>query len=155
MYALFHLGLLLLLSTALQAQTVTLDELRPLAGDWQGSLIYLDYSSNKEVSIPVNLNVEVKGDKKLVMNYIYPNEPQANSKTVLRIGGNNLNGRLIVGKSLENNYLVVLTEGSGRDDGQPAKFNFTYTISSNFFSIRKDVEVEGERFMRNRYEFYR
>ena len=155
MIKLCHLGLMGILCISMQAQSITMKELTPLAGQWQGTLTYLDYTSNKEVSIPVNLAVEVKGSKRLILNYTYPNEPQANSRSVIRVGGNNLNGRSIVGKSNEDNYLVVLTEGSGKDNGKPAKFTFTYTISPNFFAIRKDAEVDGDSFMRNRYEFSR
>ncbi len=140
---------------ALNAQTVSMKELIPLVGDWQGTLTYLDYSSNKEVSIPVNLLVVKKNNKALKFNYLYPKEPNANSKSTIKVGGNTLNGRIIVGKCLDSGYLMLITEDSGRDNGKPAKITFTYTISPYFFSIRKDVEVEGERFMRNRYEFSR
>ncbi|HEY0765567.1 MAG TPA: hypothetical protein VGD61_24525 [Pyrinomonadaceae bacterium] len=47
-------------SLPLTAQTpkVKPEDFRPLTGDpWMGTLVYRDYRSNKEVSIPSNLRV--------------------------------------------------------------------------------------------------
>ncbi len=147
--------ILLLIGPVLAAQQMVMKDLNPLIGEWQGTLTYLDYSSQQEVSIPVNLLVEKRNNKTLIFKYIYPKEPKANSKATIKVGGNTLNGRNIVGKSYDNNYLLVVTEGSGRDNGKMARFTFTYQISSSFFSMRKDVEIDGEQFMRNRYDFSR
>jgi len=66
---------------AAQAPRVGAEDLRRLTGaKWTGTLTYLDYRSNKEVSIRSNLTVtQAPGDDSAwVFEYEYPDEPKAN-----------------------------------------------------------------------------
>ena len=76
---------------------ITRDDLQVLTGlQWSGTLTYLDYQSNRKVSIPANLTVRPNGEDKWswVFEYSYPDEPKANSEEVVRLSkdGKTING---------------------------------------------------------------
>ncbi len=59
---------------------VSAKELNVLTGNWEGTITYLDYQTNKPFTMPANLLVEKgKKDNCLILNNIYPNEPKANN----------------------------------------------------------------------------
>ncbi len=75
-------------------------DLQRLTGaQWKGTLTYLDYRSNKKVSIPSHLTVtrSVKGKFSWVFDYQYPDEPKANSRDIVRISKD---GRVIDGENV-------------------------------------------------------
>ncbi|HEY0171983.1 MAG TPA: hypothetical protein VGB98_13255 [Pyrinomonadaceae bacterium] len=146
-----------------QAACVRPEDLRRLTGArWTGTLTYTDYSSNRRVSIPSNLNVTVRdGDStSWVFEYEYPKEPKANGRREVTLGrdGATLDGEAVVERtSLEDGTLRVVTEKRGTDNDRAALFRFTYLIGASSFSVRKEVRRDGDDrfFERNVYSWSR
>lgn len=141
--------------------TINVDELTPVAGNWIGSLSYLDYSSNKEVSIDCNLNAKVVTNKNAVnLSYVYPQEMNYNSSDLVKITqqGTHLDNSKIIEKKYDaDGVLYLVTEEKGKDDNRPATIQYVITISAQAFSIAKMVKFEGQQtfFRRNVYSWNR
>jgi len=142
---------------------VTRDDLQVLTGtEWSGTLTYLDYRSNKKVSIPANLTVRSNGEDKWswVFEYKYPDEPKANSEEIVRLSkdGKSLNGEVVLERtSLADGAVRFVTEKKGQDNNRSASFRFIYELSAKTFSIKKEVRYEDENqfFERNEYRWNR
>lgn len=138
-------------------------DLQILAGaQWNGTLTYLDYRSKKKVSIPANLTVKPNGEDKWswVFEYQYPDEPQANSREIVRLSkdGNSLNDEVVLERTnLPDGTVRFVTEKKGQDNDRSAIFRFTYSLNAKSFSIRKEVRYENETqfFERNGYDWKR
>ena len=138
-------------------------DLQILAGaQWTGTLTYLDYRSKKKVSIPANLTVKPNGEDKWswVFEYQYPDEPQANSREIVRLSkdGSSLNDEVVLERiNLPDNTVRFVTEKKGEDNNRSATFRYTYTLNAKSFSIRKEVRYENENqfFERNGYDWKR
>ncbi len=140
-------------------------ELKVLAGDWQGTLSYKDYTSNKPVSLPVQVNVsENMDDRFLVLSYTYPQEPKANSVDTIFLSANGLriNDRPIVAlRQLDSTMTLIVCERRGKDgnDNKPAVIRMSYTIGPEVFVIRKEVRFEDDPgngwIRRNEYQLSR
>lgn len=146
-----------------QTPQVSADDLRRLTGArWTGTLTYLDYRSNKPVSIPSNLKVmQTEGDAGAwVFEYEYPEEPKANGRQTLKISddGTVFDGEQVVERTgLDGGGFRLVTVKRGRDNEKDALFRFTYTLEGSTFTIKKEVRAEGaaEYFERNRYSWKR
>lgn len=146
-----------------QTPQVRAEDLRRLTGArWSGSLVYLDYGSNKEVSIRSHLTVsESPGDApSWVFEYEYPDEPKANGKKTVALGegGKVFGDETVVGRAmLEDGTLRIVTERRGKDNDKDALFRYTYLIGASSFSIKKEVRPDGaaEFFERNRFSWGR
>jgi hypothetical protein len=146
-----------------QTPRVRAEDLRRLTGArWTGALVYMDYGSNREVTIRSNLTVTpTPGDESSwVFEYEYPNEPKANDKQTVKLGkgGMVIDDETVVEKaSLDGGRLRIVTERRGKDNNRDALFRFTYLIGASSFSIRKEVRPEraAEFFERNRYDWKR
>lgn len=129
--------------------------------EWVGELTYLDYSSNQRTSIRSNLRGTATADtRSWRFEYIYSNEPQANSVCVVRLSkdGGTLNGqRAVECSKLPAGEFRVLTIGEGSDNNSKAFFRYTYTISKDRFSVLKEVRLDGTEFFfeRNTYHWAR
>lgn len=138
-------------------------DLRPLTGaQWAGTLTYLDYRSNKKVSIPSNLTVTQSTEDKraYVFEYKYPDEPKADGKEAVTIGrdGRTINDEAVVERAkLSGNVLRIVTEKKGQDNNRDATFRHTYLLGAKSFSIKKEVRYEGEAqfFERNQFSWTR
>ncbi|HET6978748.1 MAG TPA: hypothetical protein VFI24_20620 [Pyrinomonadaceae bacterium] len=137
-------------------------DLQMLTGAWSGTLTYLDYRSQKKVSIPANLNVRPNGEDKWswIFEYEYPDEPHANSREVVKLSkdGDSINGEVVVERmSMPGNTVRLVTEKRGEDNNRRAYFRFTYLVNAKSFSIRKEVRYEAENqfFERNEYSWKR
>ena len=130
-----------------------------LGDDWQGSLTYLDYSSNQETSIPVMLHVEQVGDREFRFSFSYPEEPKANNKTKMVLGKNHMSinkARIISRQDLPNHVLKFETKIPGKDNKKKAIIYTEYQLSVKNFTITKKVQYDGEDpFVRNTYSFTR
>jgi hypothetical protein len=146
-----------------QAPKVSADDLRRLAGArWTGTLTYLDYRSNRKVSIPSHLTVtQTAGDEtSWVFEYEYPEEPKANGKQTLKLGdgGTVFDGETVVERTgLDGGGFKLVTEKRGRDNDREALFRFTYTLDNSTFSLKKEVRPAGttEFFERNQFSWKR
>jgi hypothetical protein len=130
-----------------------------LGSDWVGDLVYLDYSSNKEVKIPVDIAIEKTKKGRYSFQFNYPKEPKANSKSKISI---DLDSRTISNDPIkiierEDGQLSVVTSSKGKDNGKPASFIKTYVIGKQALTIRKEVTYDDsdEIFMRNEYRMTR
>lgn len=138
-------------------------DLRLLVGQqWAGTLTYMDYRSNKKISIPSNLTVTQSMEDKLswVFEYQYPDEPKANGKKVVTISrdGRIFNGERVIERTKPaSDTLRIVTEKEGEDNDRRALFRYTYLLGAKSFSIKKEVRYEGETgfFERNEYSWKR
>lgn len=148
------------LSFRSEEPVVTSDDLNILTGKkWTGKLTYLDYKSNKEVSIPADITVEKTEDADaFIFINEYPEEPKANGSETIRIEDNGkLFGNETVTEKISDveGSLKIVTERDGMDDEKPALIRHTYFISKTKFTVQKDVNFhDGNNFLkRHIYEF--
>ncbi len=143
--------------------TVSSKDFKRLVGCWQGSLTYLDYSSNKPFSMPANIVVkEFKKGEPIVCAITYPKEPSANALDTIVISGNGrtLNDEAVKSKrTLGKDSLEIITELNGIDgnDDKAAIIRHTYLIGKNTYSLKKEVQFAGQPawVLRNEYKFVR
>lgn len=140
--------------------TASLSDFAVLEGeDWSGQLEYLNYGREDRSAIPVRMVVRPADDSSIPYGFIYPGEEHKNARDKLRISndGGQINGYEVIDRFRDaEGALVIVTEGQGRDDNRPADLRFTYIISENSFTNRKDVRFEGgEYFNRNEYRVER
>lgn len=139
------------------------DDFRPLTGArWVGTLTYLDYRSNKKVSIPSTLTVTQSAEDKRswAFDYKYPDEPKADEKETVKVSkdGRAINDETVTERTkLAGGALKIVTEKKGRDNDRDAVFRYTYLLSAKSFSIKKEVRYEGaaEFFERNEFSWKR
>lgn len=141
--------------------TIIPAELKQLIGNWEGTLTYLDYSSGKPYSMPINLKAEQgKNENQLQIFYTYPKEPQANSKGKIMISkdGRKINGKKIsLKENLSNDAFKFTTEGKGKDNKQKATIRISYYMSDVQFVMKKEVQFANSSkwITRNEYSFDR
>lgn len=144
------------LSFTVQSQSVSIDDLSPLFGQkMSGELIYLDYQSGKEVSIPVELTIEKSSASSAKYSFRYPGEASANNEQKVKISkdGTSFNNEKVIDrKELKDGVIQITTISDGKDDGKKASFVTTYMISSKGYSSEKLVKYnDGTELLRNRY----
>jgi len=152
--------LLLFISMNIIAQEKVLSEdIKMIIGNWQGTITYLDYQSNKPFSMPANLEVKAGKDQfNLILNYMYPNEPKANSSDKIKVdkSGSRINKKEVVSrKVLENDIIEIQTLDDGKDDNKDALIRYTYFIGASSFIIRKEVQFDNNSdwIKRSEYNF--
>ncbi|MFK7810906.1 MAG: hypothetical protein AB8B59_00335 [Maribacter sp.] len=125
---------------------ITSEDLKLVIGNWEGSLTYIDYQSNKPFTMPANLIVTPgKNENSLVFQNEYPKEPKANNTDKIKITkkGELLNKNVVTSReALENGQLQIQTELEGKDAGKKAMIRYTYSVGSAIFIIRKEVKFE-------------
>lgn len=164
LFALLAFVLLASLASA-SAQTAKLsaDDLKVLEGPkWVGNLTYLDYGSNKKVSIKSNVTITRNPAHFAAWDfaYEYPDEPKANSKSqvTLEAGGTIFDGKTVIErKKTADGTLTIVAIKDGTDNNKKALFRYTYTVGKSSFTVKKDVQLEGstEYFERNTYSWTR
>ena len=143
--------------------TISSKDFKNLIGCWQGTLTYLDYSSNKPFSMPANIIVNnFKKRNIIICSMIYPKEPSANSLDTIFISkdGRFLNNESITAKrNFNKDSLEIITEITGIDgnDNKAAIIRHTYVLSRSTYSIKKEVLFVGQTswILRNEYKFTR
>jgi hypothetical protein len=137
----------LFLSLTVKAQSLQVKDLSSSVGSWEGKLTYLDYTSGKPYRMLANINIGFTTDKMgYVMGYEYPKEPHANSKDTTFIIGNYFGKDKIVAfnKVSDSEYkLITEVDGNDGNDNRKAVLRHTYLLTSNNFSITKEVKFEG------------
>lgn len=138
---------------------ISAKDLKDLRGCWQGSLTYLDYSSNKPYTMNADLKVSRTGrSHTFILENIYPQEPKANSSDTIIISsdGRKINDEIVHSK-LKNadGSLEIITEKEGLDgnDNKPATFRFTYTIGKKSYIHKKEVRFDGQQEWIKRHEY--
>ena len=157
------LALFSILPAFAQKPIVKPEDFSLLTGErWTGSLVYRDYGSNKEVSIPSHLTVTkaTAEDLTWIFEYEYPQEPKANSKENVKLttDGTRINDENVVAReNLDDGVLRLVTERLGKDNDRNALIRHTYLIGRSSFSIKKEVRPEDSTkfFERNRYTWRR
>lgn len=146
-----------------QSGHLTNKDIKRVVGCWEGTLTYLDYSSNKPFSMPANLNVSQigKSDSFSFAN-LYPEEPNANSVDTVTISPNGkaMNKEVVKSKhTLKDGSLEIVTELLGEDgnDNKKATFRFTYIIGPHVYEHKKEVQFVGTStwILRHEYKYKR
>ena len=155
-------ALLSILPVCAQTPVVMPEDFSLLTGGrWTGTLVYLDYGSNKETSIPSHLTVTKSPGENLtwIFEYEYPREPKANSKEKVKLttDGTSINDEKVVARETLGGVLRLVTERRGKDNDRDALIRYTYLIGQSSFSIKKEVRPDGSSrfFERNRYTWQR
>jgi hypothetical protein len=135
-----------------------------LEGDaWHGTLTYVDYSTNKPVTIPCSLRVSRAGNDAWNWATGYDDEPHANSDSIVRIidGGLAINRagaveRVVTRVATAAGEVRIVTEYEGQDNDLPATIRNEYTISKTQFFVGKRVRPRGQSdyFLRNISVFF-
>lgn len=139
--------MILTFSLSCYGQTkVTSEDLQLAIGNWEGSITYLDYQSNKPYTMLANLLVkEGTNENTLILNNNYPNEPKANNSDKIKITKNGLllnKNEVISREELKNGGIQIKTEHVAKDNGRKARIRYTYSIDNTIFIIRKEVQFE-------------
>jgi hypothetical protein len=146
------------------ATIVSVKDFKPAFGKWKGSLTYLDYSSGKPYTMPVNVTIMPRkgNSNQLILAFEYPDEPKANGNDTLIINkdGTQIDGAAVISnKRSADRSLEIITEKAGEDgnDNRKATLRHIYTISKKLFSSRKEVKFSGEEkfILRNEYKMNR
>lgn len=146
-------------SFAQQPPVVTAKDIAPVVGSWQGSLTYLDYTTNKPYTMPANVDIkQLSSSNQFAFSNSFPKEPNANWTDTITISadGRMIDNEKIISKQLlPDSTLQIITETEGVDgnDKKPALFKHTYIIGKTIFSKRKDVLFKGTTEWMNRHEY--
>lgn len=132
-----------------QQNQLAAEDFKMLIGCWEGSLTYLDYSTNKPFSMPADLKVKHMEDpNRFSFANIYPKEPHANSVDTLSISAdakyiNNETVKSVLRSA--DGVIEIITEQSGEDgnDNKKATFRFTYVIGREKYTRKKEVQFVG------------
>ena len=144
-----------------QEDLVTIDDLDLILGEWQGNLTYLDYRTGSPYKMPVEATVTAGKKNNLVeLRLVYPNEPEANSKTKIVVAkdGRKINKQEVVSRLITSSgEIQIMTLTTGKDDNRRATIRHTYIFGKTRFVNRKEVKFsEAEDWLlRNEYNYRR
>jgi hypothetical protein len=139
-------------------------DFKPLAGEWKGSLTYLDYGSGKPYSMAATITIPKINTRTnmLILKIEYPGEPKANGNDTLEISNDRSkldDAKIISRKKKTDGDLEIITEMDGVDgnDNRKAVLRHIYSIGKKRFSVRKEVRFDGEEsfILRNEFKMIR
>ncbi len=152
----------LFLSVMVLAQKVSSNDFKVLEGNWTGQLTYLDYTSNKQETIPSTLKASVTRSNKFELKFGYPGESGKGGADVYKISedGSLVNNMKVLERTeQQDGTLKIVLEQKGPDgnDHRPATFHHILEIGKDKFVMTKMVKFDNEKnfFRRNQYEFSR
>lgn len=131
-------------------------EFTPVVGSWQGTLTYLDYTSQKKTVIPATVDIDQIKVGVFTFSYQFPKEPHVKwTDTVALSKDGTMFGKekIMAKKVLGDGFLEFVSEEDGTDDNKPARLRKTYGISSDQYFARKEVQYEGATDWVNRHEY--
>ncbi len=134
-------------------------DLSLLVGNWQGKLVYVDYGSNKVVTIPANVTIaQISETNNFTFLNSFPDEKNVvwTDTMALAADGRSINNETIVAlKRNKKRQLCFVTEQMGKDgnENKPAKIRLTYTFSKNSYSLQKEVLFLGTNKWIKRHEY--
>jgi hypothetical protein len=141
--------------------TVAISDFEIVEGDeWSGTLTYLDYDTDKRVTIPTRLTVEISSPSTLRYSVSYPEEPWEDTKAKLKVkrSGRTLDGHPVTFREERpDGGIEIRTEYRGKDNNAPATIRITYVLGAKTFTMSKDVQPDGDTAFVNRnvYAFTR
>ncbi len=144
--------------TAIQT---SVNDFKLLEGKWKGQLTYLDYTSNKPVSIEANTLFEMVSDSSFDQFIYYSAEPHKNadSRYTIRENGQVLNDMKLVKRKTGTGKLLLIFDYRGPDgnDNRMASMQRVMELIGDELTITKLVRYEGEEnyFQRHQYRFTR
>jgi len=149
-------------ATVSLAQTVSMNDLSKMTGNWTGQLTYLDYTSNKSESVKAALAVQTQTDQSIELTYFYPNESSHGGKEIfiLRAKGTMINEMKVIKRTADADGTIRLElEEKGKDgnDEKAATFHHVIVIEKNKLTMTKLVKFDEAKnfFQRNQYVFNR
>lgn len=127
--------------------------------NWEGTLTYLDYQSNKPTDVATTMQIKII-ENTIEQNIQYVWEPDKNvkAKTTIKKNGKFFGKQEVISKLVRSDgSILVTTTAKGRDDGKKATFYFTYEFDKDNYKVIKEVQFlnSKERFMRNTYKYKR
>jgi len=135
------------LTLSTHAQNIKVKDLSGSVGTWNGTLTYLDYSSGKPFTMSANIKIGLTADNMgYIMGYEYPKEPHANSSDTTFIAGDQFGkDKIVEFKKTSDGGYKLITEILGNDGNENKKaiLRHTYLLTSNTYSIIKEVKFEG------------
>ncbi|MFK8059534.1 MAG: hypothetical protein AB8B78_05520 [Polaribacter sp.] len=149
-----------LLSTVKAQTKVEISDFETLNNtNWKGTLMYVNYSDGKEVTLQTTMRIELKKNK-VITEIKFPGEPKANSTTKIKLRKKGTffgDEKILKKENLENETLKITTFYKGNDNGKKAKMYKTYLFNKDTFVITKEVEYIGskDRFIRNKQSYKR
>lgn len=143
--------------------TVSTKDFKNLPGFWQGTLAYIDYSSNQTYTMPANVEITKLGNSaSYILFNTYPNEASANGSDTLAISNNGrmLNNEEVISKrKLKNGIIEIVTAIQSVDgnENRAALIRHTYSLGKSTFVKSKEVQFIGQTtwIKRNEYNYKR
>lgn len=136
---------------------VSITDFKQLSGIWKGQLSYLDYTSNKPVSMEANTLFEMVSDSSFDQFIYYTDEPHKNadSRYTIRENGTVLNEMKLVERKEEKGKLLLVFEFRGPDgnDNRMATMQSIYALSGKQLTITKMVKFDGEDHFKQRHQY--
>lgn len=151
---------LLLINGHAQINT-SISDFRQMNGNWKGQLTYLDYTSNKQVTMEANTLFEMVSDSSFDQFIYYSAEPHKNadSRYTIRENGQVLNDMKLVKRKTGTGKLLLIFEYRGPDgnDNRMATMQRVMELIGNELTVTKMVKYDGEAnyFQRHQYRFTR
>ena len=145
-----------LIPIVVHAQKLKIGDFEKALGSWKGTLTYLDYTSNKPVTIPSNVLVKINKSKNtLVLIHSFPTEPNANSTDSLVIENDKINNEKIITHQFINGSRLIVSEITSVDGNKnkEAVIRHNYKIGDNGLQIWKEVKFVGTEVWIKRNEF--
>ncbi len=139
-------------------QKVTISDFESLHNtNWAGELMYINYSDNKEVTLPTMLQIEVK-QHKIIFNTKYTTEESANNKSILKIKNDGTyigDQKITKVNRFANGSIEIETMYEGQDANKDATIYITYFFNDTKLSMKKEVEFKDTqgKFIRNQYTY--
>lgn len=144
---------------------------RVLAGNWQGTLEYRDYQTDRRVTLPTLLNVTAAGGGVLSLSYTYDDGPGKTVRSTERVtidagrstyrvqnGDGTYDatfsaaGLAEIGVSTD----TLVLSGKGEENGISVDVRLTIKATTDALTILRESRVSGADWrFRNRYAFAR
>lgn len=126
-----------------------------IADNWTGELIYVDFGTGKEVTIPCELSVQKVASNTFDLNYSFPDEPHANwtDREKITKRGQVFAHQKVLNITQEGQKTIIKTSKWGSDDNREATLFYTYTIGQKELKIKKEYQLVGENVVNFRNEF--
>ena len=126
---------------------------------WEGVLKYLDYQSDRIVTIPAALKLNVVDGESSIIEYLYSEEPHMNSSQEFKLDlqAGKIEGRAISSIENKDGLVKIVAIEDGMDAGLNATLRYTYQIGERVLTLMKefnDGKSEGYT-IRNMYYFSR